>query len=226
MSNLFDTPESTTPEQATAPAPAVQIPDEVSDLIGPGKKYADPATALKALKHAQEHIARIEGENGQLRELAQKAEKVDETYKLVQDLLNKPPTQAASLDVTAVASLVKSQIQEVEQQRIAERNKAVFETSFVQAFGDKAKETLAAKAAELGLGKDYIADLAKRSPDAALKLFDLKSQATPAPKSFTGSVNTDALPPKPIGQPPRKNIMQGADTKEVVEAWRRAYPKD
>jgi hypothetical protein len=227
MSDLFDTPaDATTDTQAPAVTPQFQIPDEVSDLVGPGKKYADPVTALKALKHAQEHIQRIEGDNAELRKLAEKAARVDEVYELVQDLQNRQPTQAGEIDVNAVASLVDSRIQAVKQQEAAKQNMDKFESAFTKAFGDKAKEALAAKAAEVGLTKEAIKDLAQRSPDAALKLFDLKaSESYVAPKPLAGSVNTEILAKQPIGTPPKKNIMQGSSASDLVAEWKASAPK-
>ena len=65
MTDIFDTPK--TPEGTPAPT-GIKLPDEALDLIGEGKKYGSVEAALKALPHAQKHIATLEAEAQALRE--------------------------------------------------------------------------------------------------------------------------------------------------------------
>jgi hypothetical protein len=68
-------------------------------------------------------------------------------------------------------------------------------------------------------------NLVKTSPVAALKLLGVEAAPKP-PVTYQSGVNTEALGFRP--QPPveRKSVMHGADTSQILGAWRAARPSD
>lgn len=222
MSDVFTSDANPqTPAPVAQPVAALPLPDEVADLIGEGKKYADPITALKALKPSQEHIKRLEEENAALRARAQDADRVDEVYKAVQELQNQKQTPAVqSLDENAVASLVQRQLQEQRAREEAERNAANVREALSGAFGEKAKDAFFAKAQDLNMSVEELNAIARRSPKAALELFGLTPKPNGAPKQFTSTVNTEVLTHRAQPEFQKKPLMHGADTKDIIAALR------
>lgn len=215
--NNVDQNANVTPPPAAAP----QIPDEVAELVGPGKKYATIELALKALKPSQEHIARLEAEAVELKRKAEAAVSQDGMYEAVQELLKaqgKPPV-AAGLDEATVASLVDRQLAAAQAQAVKSANVTAFKTVFEKTYGEKAKDAFNGKAAALGLTPAYLTALAETSPQAALELFGLK-QAPTAGMKTQSSVNTEMFNHNQQTPPPKRNLISGgASRADLQSAW-------
>ena len=78
----------------------------------------------------------------------------------------------------------------------------------------------AVRAAELGMPVDLFNQLAATSPKVVLDYFDVSSKVQPT--NIEGTVNTDALQQNVQPAPAKKNIMYGASTSDIVNAWRQA----
>ena len=226
--NLFSDNSATTTvtEPATTPAAPV-LPDEVAGLVGAGKKYASVEDALKALPHAQAHIARIEEENKALREKAAQARALEDVYEALtsrQTGGEATPPVIPVLDETMLDSVLERKLQE--KQALEQRNKnlATVKDSLTGKFGEKAPEVFGNKAKELGVNEAFLTDLAAKSPAAALELFGLAKKEAPPPTAISGgSINTQALGTnKPA--PQFKPVMGGAKTDDVLAAWRALSP--
>src|SRR4030043_1329496 len=48
-------------------SPALNIPTEIAELVGEGKKYKSVEDALKSVPHAQQHIQTLEEENARIK---------------------------------------------------------------------------------------------------------------------------------------------------------------
>lgn len=211
--------------EVVTPKPAISLPDNVKDLVGDGKKYASVEKALEALGHSQEHIARIEAENAELRGKMQGGLSTEEVYAAVQELLEKEKgktSQPPSLDEAGIASLLDRKLAEREAATVKARNIDTVKKALRDKFGDKAEEAYINKAKELGIGVNFLNSLAEASAPAALEYFGLKPGAAASINKTTSSVNTAALSAaqKPNDPPPR--IMQGATTQDMTAAWQRA----
>ena len=214
-----------TPDPANAAPTTVSIPDNVKDLIGEGKKYATLEKALEALGHSQAHIAKIEADNAELRAKADKAVDSETLYATVQEVLkNSRPTSGDSLDAAALEGLLDRKLTEREQKKLETSNAVQVEQALIGKFGDKdkAKQVFEDKAKELGIGVEFLTSLAKKSPKAVLELFGTK--AAPTPGSTRTTVNSEQLSTQ-HRDPPRKSVMGGATSAELLEAWRAAAPK-
>src|SRR5690606_35996662 len=110
MTDIYEAPDVPADpqlEQENQPTDALQIPDEVLEFVGPGKKYATLADALKSVPNAQKHIQTLEDEMKQLRADKGSALSQEEVYAAVQDYLKQNGGQAgAGLDEKAVDGLL------------------------------------------------------------------------------------------------------------------------
>lgn len=209
-------------------APAITLPDNVKDLIGPGKKYATLEKALESLAPAQNHISTLEAELKAMREAAEKAVSLDQVYSTVQELLaeERKTHGTSTLDVSAVSGLLDRKLTEREQQQEAARNVSAVKKVLVDKFGEKAEEVYKTKAAELGLGIDFLNSAAAKSPQATLKLLGLDSAASGGVHSSKGSINTSALRNQETKDQPRKPIMYGASMEDILKEVRRHDPRN
>lgn len=223
--NIFEQTPATT-EQAQAPAPSISIPQEALELVGEGKKYKTPEDALKALPHAQAHIARLEEEAKELREKAAGARAIEELY----ETLN-ARGQEGSMATPAVPVVDESLVDKVLERKLQQIDLAKKETAnlqevsqaLVEKYGDKAADVFKKKAEDLGVNEAFIRDIVAKSSKAGLELFGLGKKEVPTSASPAGGVNTLALK---ATQPPAtiKPVMGGANSKQLMDSWRAANP--
>lgn len=171
------------PQQAPAPAQP-QLPPEVANVVGEGKKYASVEAALASVPHAQNHISQLEQENQTLKQQLEEMQGKVQQATTADDILaqitasQKPdgdqPVQTAGLDEQAVLQLLEKR----EAAKRAEQNQTAVTKELVTKYGDetKAVEALQTKAEELGVDFDYMKELAARSPKAVLTYFDVQSK--------------------------------------------------
>jgi hypothetical protein len=178
-------------------------------------KYKSVPDALLGAAKAQEHIARLEAENAEMRSLKTKVDTMEQLIARLGE--GKPADQPAVPKIEDQEKLVLSIMEKRElSAREANNRKAVLE-SLTSKFGDKTQEALKAKADDLGLSVSELGALAARSPKAVLSYFDVKAAGTPTVK---GTVNTEALTPREDQSKTPENIMWGAPTGAVTEFFR------
>lgn len=192
-------------------------------------KYKTVEDALKALAHSQAFIdtlktekSTVEQELSKLREQAQKNSSIEEVLaKLTANTEKKPEEQTpptSGLSADAVAELVRKELQAVNSKTQQEKNIAEVNNSLKQKFGDKAKEVLAAKAAELGSTVEELGELSKKSPAMVLALFNTqRSTSNPT----TSSYNLPRTSTEPELERPSKSLLLGATAKEQMEYMRK-----
>lgn len=171
------------------------IPESVKDLIGEGKKYETVEAALKALGHAQQHVAQLEAENKAFRETGQQTDAMkavlDEIGELKKRLGTSEQTdQSATPDPETQKKLVRDIIHE---EKSVEQRRANFGTvldRLVNEHGDKAKvnEFMEKRAVSLGISVDDLQLLAQKSPDAFFKL--VNEQKSDSASGFTPPADT------------------------------------
>jgi hypothetical protein len=197
--------------QSTGTTPSV-----IEELVGEGKKFRDIEALAQSVKEKDAFIPRLQEENKELRSLLRATETANERINSMADILEKVKgnlagttnTGAVVGDPKASDSInnqttglsreeVRKLFDEYEETKRADRNKAVVNKRLFDVYGDKAPETLAKKADELGVSVDTLQDLAKRSPTAALNMLgipvDNNKVATQVQGGHRNSVNTDAL---------------------------------
>lgn len=220
MTDIFEgTPPPQDPPQQVAP-PVLAVPDTLKELVGDGKKYATVDAALASIGPAQAHIAKLEAEAAELREKAASASSVDDVRQAVEAILEARGAPAApSLDPNAVASVVDGLLSKREQEAAATANQKSVTDALTAAYGDKASEKFGEAAAALGMTRQQLSDMARTAPAAALRLFDLKPKGS---QPLRSDLNTENFRHQPT--PQKVDIMRGAPTGAVVDAWRRAHP--
>lgn len=209
-------------EQQQQQAPALTLPDEVAALVGPGKKYATLELALKSIPAAQAHIAKLEAEHTELRQKADGALTTETVYATVQELLKaqEKPSVVAGLDEAAVASIFDRQLEARNKAEREAQNVAAFKSVFDKTFGEKAKETFAAKAAEVNMTPAELSDLLKKTPEAALRLVGLKGPAPAQGHKVQSSVNTEVFDHNQRPPTEKRNLISGgAKRSELKAAW-------
>ena len=239
MSSLFgETPQENVPNSAEATADANTqqageksetasgnslFADRLKSIVTPDgrQKYADVETALDRIPHAQNKIDELNQRLKQMEDELNKKAGMEEMIKHLESSKNTPETPSASsgLDEQAVASILQSQLAQMEQAKVKEANAAKVREQLVSKYGDKAEEAFTAKAQSLGVDPQYFAELALTSPQLVLSHFaDVPVRNAEA---VTSTVNTTGLKPS---APDRKPVMRGASTKDVLEQFKAHKP--
>lgn len=210
---------------ATPPAPV--IPAEAADLIGVGKKYATIEAALAALPHAQAHISTLETENQSYKDKLMANDKLDQVLQRLDTPVPVPVEQTvpdASINRDDLGQLVQQEIAQRERVNLEKANLTAVESKLREDYGDNVAEVFNAKAAEQGMSPTQLTALAKIAPQAVLSLVGKinPGAASPAPTSEGLDLSTVGI----IGDTtPKKNIMFGASTKDVMAEWAASAPK-
>lgn len=143
-------------------------PKPLDALVGDGKKYASEGDLVQGFNASQEHILKIEAENKEFRENAEKA-------KGVQDVLDAVAAantgQGEALDSDKVAQMIQDGIAANTQQTQGDTNQQRVNGKFIELFGDKAGQEVAKRAFELGMSVEAMKGMARVSPDAVIALF-------------------------------------------------------
>lgn len=240
--NVFSNPETTEhtnnaaptaappvqPEvkQAEAPAPDTLFADQLSKIVTDDgrQKYADVSTALSSLAHAQAHIAELTRKNKELEETVSKARGIDEVLDRINSAResNSEQPSGKSLSEAEVSAMLEQMLNQKEKTSKAIANEVAFSEELRKKYGDKAQEKLAAKAAELGVGVEFLQSLVQKSPKAALVYF--KEDGDVIDNSTTPGINTTTFGQKPPTTDPKKAALErlmGSDA-SLVNKWRAA----
>jgi hypothetical protein len=211
-------------EVTPSPTQPDQLPPEVLELVGEGKKYRNAADALKSIPHAQSHIAKLEEEAETLRKELERA-------KAMEDLLEefkRQGTVPASASPQAPASAPKdpvdidSKVEEILQRKqaeaLAKQNANTVVEAFKKSYGEEAEGRFVKLSEEVGLPVEVLNQLAMTSPEAVMKLAGIKKDSAVARP--TSSVNTAGQFNSNQQELSAKVSMVGASTKDVLNAWR------
>lgn len=174
--------------------------DYFSELVGDGKKYKDPVAAGRALVEKDAHIKTIEQENADLRAEVSKRKAMQELVDQIGTRTNPPPaSQQNNQNAQGVAPQVQSQPKVEDVQTLVRDEVAKIATASQQStnrrkvadvlrsqLGPGFAKSVAEKAAELGVGTQFIDDLAGRSPSAVLSLLGISETPTRAQTPAAG----------------------------------------
>lgn len=242
MSNLFEeTPqENVENETANATAEATSQQGEVKqpETSDPNslfvdrlqhiktqdgrQKYADVATALDSIPHAQNKINELSSKIETLEQELQKRSGMEDMLQQLQSSQNTPKEQPSSgvLDEQTLASLVDRQLSEREKMAARNANATKVRDALIATYGEKAESTFNSKAKELGVDPAYLSELSMNAPQLVLSHFG----ASPAPQAqpLIGDTRTNAA--KPLS-PERKSVMRGASSRDVVEQFKAHKPQ-
>lgn len=187
-------------------------------------KYATIDEALKALAHSQAYIPDVknqltqrEQELVQLRAELEQRKSLEEvvsrlaTQNQPEPVVNQPA--GSGLDESAVMKLVQQHLEQREATTVAQANELQVSDALRAKYGDKSASMVEQRAAELGLTKQALGELSRKSPQAVLALFNAPGAA--APKPTTSSVNIPAnFKPDSTLERPTKSLLTGASMKD------------
>lgn len=216
--DIFEQPADIAQAQTEAQPQAVEAqPDVFNDLLSTitdangSPKYADVATALQSIPHAQQHISTVESENARLKEELAKREAAQAIKDKAEPPKAEVPQQENLFDVVNKVLDART-TQEREQS-----NWNAVQSKFSETYGEKASEKLREVASMNDVSIDFLKQMAKTSPQALFKLSGITSTSGTGNRS-KGSVNTEAFNPQPPQDKP-KTVMGGASSQQMMDMW-------
>lgn len=215
--------------ETPSPAPVDQLPPEVADLVGEGKKYRNAADALKSIPHAQSHIAKLEEEAETLRKEVEKARAMEDLLEEFKRQGTVPASTSPQAPATApkdpvdIDSKIEEILQRKQAETVAKQNANSVVEAFQKVYGTEAETRFVKLSEEVGLPVESLNQLAMTSPEAVLKLAGIAKQTAVAKP--TSSVNTAGQFNSNQQELSAKVPLVGASTKQVLDAWRIAGEK-
>ncbi len=188
------------------------------ELVGEGKKFKDPEALAKKVLHADAHIARIEQENRQLREAqnasltmqefldkmeATRTSQVDPNLTNTNSQNGQNPDQNNLLTKEQVDALINAKLAEINSKTKQESNFDRVVNVLTEQFGPNYSVVLRDRAKALGVGTQFLDNLAKEAPAAFFAAIGVNPEKAPEP------ARTPAQPlrtnPSQVNQP-KKNF--------------------
>lgn len=221
-------PQSVTPD-VTATPELNALADQLKTITNAdgNQKYDSLPKALEGLANSQTYIPELQGklttveaENAALKEKLAKTEAVEDVVsRLTQNQQAAPvevTPQPSGLDENAVIKLLEQVTTQKAVLAAESANEQKVSDALLEAFGDKAGEVMAAKAAELNTSIEALQKQSRENPQLVLAAFNQQPTQT---GPTTGSVN---IPRIQAPQPdrvaaPEKSVLTGATAKEQTD---------
>ena len=235
MSTIFNEDKNVEENKLDSQSSDTNVNNQFDDLLNGIKndsgerKYNSVESALEALKHSQEFIPKIQGDNEtltqQVESLKSQNSKVDDLTEIVNRLsANKTETvnqPESNLNEQDVAKLVQQALAQNSAQASKESNIKSVTDTLSQNFGTDAEKQFYDKASELGMTNEAFNELAGTSPKAVLAFFgstpkdlSLLKGSQGVDHNFTQPVNTGRV------ESPVKSIMAGATSKQLTDHFK------
>jgi len=227
MTDIFEgTPkeEGTPPVTPPVTPPGVSGTDTYLSLIlneDGTQKYATAEEALKGSVHAQSHIGKLESELKELRENADKGVSMEQVLEAInKPKEGEPAQQVAGVTAEDVASQVEQLLDKRNTETTRKDNITTVTTAFKTLYGDKASETMYAKANDLGFNEDEINGMIATNPTATLKILGIGGvkPIQRDPVTDGGGHIVDLSDGKPTEKP--ETIMGATDSKTLTDSWK------
>jgi hypothetical protein len=188
----------------------------LEELVGEGKKFADPVALARAKAESDAYIARLEKETAGLRDELGKRMTLEEAVAKIEanrksDLPDgdrkAPEGDTAQMSPTELAAYVQEQVSAAltksTQSSRADANVTEAVNELRKKFGDNFQTVVEAKRKELGLGKEFMTDLAATQPKAFLALVGA-AQTRSVDVLPASSVNTATFQGRNLGERTKK----------------------
>lgn len=226
--NVFDGAPAPAATPPVVPAAATPPANSLEDLLKNIKnengeqKYKSLEDALVALDHSQKYIPELKTqltgtveELNRVKEQMSKFENIEETVQRLLAQQQKPqaPTSPVNsgLDEQAVMKLVQESLQLSKQTEAMDSNLKQVNDALVGKFGEKAIDTLEAKAKELNTTRQALGELAKSNPKLVLALFETHPEKPPSPTMPSRRT------PDPVNQQPTmptRSMLSGVSVRD------------
>lgn len=157
--------------------------DYLSEYVGEGRKFRDTKELARAKAEADAHIARVEAENQAFREKLQQTKSIEELMTELDERANRrpeggnhtpepAPAPAESISADDLDRMLEEKLTKRQKEDRAKQNETWVMQQLTNKFGQNYGERVRAVAAELGLSKDDVTNLAREKPKAFLKIVD------------------------------------------------------
>ena len=163
-------------------------------------KTKSPEELAKGKAHADQFIEFLKEQN---KGLVEELEKRSGSEKLLEELRaerdGKKKTEAPKGDDSPglvpedLDTLIEEKLNSINNKKSLESNARKVDEELRNVYGDKAREFIANKAKELGLGVSYLGDVAAKSPNAFYQLVGMDKKESSSPGMSQGTVNQEAL---------------------------------
>lgn len=233
QSNLFESQQQEQSKAVDQQQQQAPNTDPLQDLLGSirneqgAPKYRDIPSALDGLKHSQDFIQTLKREKQELEDQFNRMKVELEKRSSVEDIVQRLASQNSDAGKTNTSGLSEQQIAEMVNNQLSKHQRVSVETqnleavnrTLIERFGERAGETLKAKADELGLTIQELGDLAKKTPKAVLAFFP-QGSIQPQQQSKDQGLNTSGFqgaPATPDVPRPSKSLLAGASSREQAE---------
>lgn len=168
--------------------------DYLSELVGEGKKFKDPADLAKGKWHADQTIELMKKRMDEMRADYNKEREQNLTREQLETVMTrfaqtplasneKPPVNEAenkptSIDPNQIKSLVSSEFMEMKKRETEAANAKVVQDKLMERYGNTYKDVLSRQAVELGLSDQEVNNMAKNNPKVFIRTFGLDQQAS------------------------------------------------
>lgn len=210
--------------------PAVKF----EDLVGEDKRYKTNDDFANALVEKDLFIEQLKRENAEARDAAVKAANQEEFLKRLEEVTQRksldpkdPPTERKDEPTVTGVKIedVEKMLEEREAKKAAEANLNSVVSKLQELFGDDWRSRVQSKAKELGVGTQFLTDIATKTPQAFYRLLGVDEAPTaPAADVFApprSNVNTSA----PLPQGGKKDYQYFSRMRaEKGEAWYFSLP--
>jgi len=174
--------------------PKNELTGTVAELVGESKKFKTVEALAASVNYKDEHIAKLEAENRNLRE---KTVNADEVFNKLLESKEKENTKTTVEPLTTdeIQRIVQDTLTKTKTQDEATTNIKKANDTLVQKLGglEKAQDFLKQKSIELGLGIEFLMSTAAKSPSAFLKVIGVDEQKSNPQNNpiIQGTKNTD-----------------------------------
>lgn len=205
------------------------LDDSLKEIVGEGKKYKSVEDALKSVPHAQKHISDLENELKVLKETLSKSKTAEELVNSIKAdrALETTKDTKQDIDLSNIEALVENKLKVLEEKKIQDNNVNKVINVFKENFGDKANDIYIKIAKDSGLDINTLNQLSAKSPDAVLKLAGLTGKSNETLDKISKGLNSEGLININKNKAePKKSVMYGATSSDLLNAWNLSKPKD
>jgi hypothetical protein len=197
--------------------------DPLGELVGDGKKFKSVDDLAKSKLEADRFIDKLKNENDALRKLVKDSERTTHMTSAIERLLasvtnskdessdqpaapsTPPVTNPENVAKAISAEDVVKIVHAVEEQRRMSANEQQALGNLSKKYGDKTQEVLDSRAADLGMDKAMLVDMARRNPKAFLRLIGEDNPTNVMPTNVSPR-NSAAV----LGNLPNNNSIRNA----------------
>lgn len=161
----------------------------LEELVGEGKKFSDPEKLARAKVESDRFIAQLLKEQDEMRKALEKRNNEEEFLTKLEQITkprqpevpeptrNDPLTERPQIPLDEIEKIIEQR----EAKKTAEQNLNTVVSRLEQAYGPDYRSRVQTQATALGVGTEFLTDIAAKNPQAFYKLMGLDEQKTQAP---------------------------------------------